>query len=50
MNIQRKISISTFLLYAFKFITGLPTPSNGRDTNITRGLPKMSTSLDILLT
>ena len=33
-----------------KFITELPTPSNGRDTNITRGLPRMSTNLDILLT
>ena len=50
MNIQRKISISAFLLYALKFITELSTPSNGRDTNITRGLPMMSTSLDILLT
>ena len=50
MNVQRKISIPAFLLYALKFITELPTPSNGRDTNITRGLPRMSTSLDILLT
>ena len=50
MNVQRKISISAFLLYALKFITELPTPSNGRDTNITQGLPRMSTSLDILLT
>ena len=49
-NVQRKISISAFLLYALKFITELLTPSNGRDTNITRGLPRMSTSLDILLT
>ena len=50
MNVQRKISIPTFLLYALKFLTKLPTLSNGRDTNITRGLPRMSTSLDILLT
>ena len=49
-NVQRKISISAFLLYALKFITELPTPSNGWDTTITRGLPRMSTSLDILLT
>ena len=49
-KVQRKISISAFLLYALKFITELPTPSNSRDTNITRGLPRMSTSLDILLT
>ena len=33
-----------------KFILELPTPSDGRDMNITRGLPRMSTSLDILLT
>ena len=50
MNVQRKISISAFLLYALKFILELPTPSNGGDTNITRGLPRMSTDLDILLT
>ena len=50
MNVQRKISISAFLLYALKFIPELSTPSNGGDMNITRGLPRMSTSLDILLT
>ena len=50
MNVQRKINISAFLVYTLKFITELPTPSNGRDMNITRGLPRMSTSLDILLT
>ena len=49
-NVQRKISISAFLLYALKFFTKLPTPSNGRDTSMTRGLPSVSTSLDILLT
>ena len=49
-NVQRKISIPAFLLYALKFITELPTPSNGKDTNVTRGLLRMSTSLDILLT
>ena len=49
-NVQRKISISAFLLCTLKFITELPTPSNGEDTNITRGLPSVSTSLDILLT
>ena len=47
---QRKISISAFLLYALKFIHEFPTPSSGGDTNITRGLPRMTTSLDILLT
>ena len=50
MNVQRKINISAFLVYTLKFITELPTPSNGRDMNITWGLPRMSTSLDILLT
>ena len=50
MNVQRKISTSAFLLYALKFITELPTPSNGRDTDITRGLPRVSTSLNILFT
>ena len=49
-NVQRKISISAFLLYALKFIHELLTPSNGGDTNITRGLPRMTTSLDILFT
>ena len=49
-NVQKKISISAFLLYALKFFHDLPTPSNGGDTNITRGLPSVSTSLDILLT
>ena len=49
-NVQRKISISAFLLYALKFILELPTPSNGGNTNITRGLPRMYTSLDILPT
>ena len=45
-----KISISAFLLYALKFILELPTPSNGGDTNIAWGMPRMSTSLDIPLT
>ena len=49
-NVQRKISISAFLLYALKFIHELPTPSNGGDTNIAQGMPRMSTSLDIPLT
>ena len=49
-NVQRKISISAFLLYALKLIHELPTPSNGGDTNITWGMPRMSTSLDIPLT
>ena len=49
-NVQRKISISAFLLYALKFFTELPTLSSGGDTNMTRGLPSVSTSLDILLT
>ena len=49
-NVQRKISVSAFLLYALKFFHELPTPSNGGDTNIARGMPRMSTSLDIPLT
>ena len=49
-NVQSKVSISALILYALKFITELLTSSNGGDTNITRGLPRMSTSLDILLT
>ena len=49
-NVQRKISISAFLLYALKFFHELPTPSSGGDTNIARGMPRMSTSLDIPLT
>ena len=49
-NVQRKISISTFLLYALNFFHELSTPSNGGDTNIARGMPRMSTSLDIPLT
>ena len=49
-NVQRKISMSAFLLYTLKFFTRLPTPSNDGDTSMTRGLPSVSTSLDILLT
>ena len=49
-NVQRKISISAFLLYALKFFHELLTPSNGGDTNIARGMLRMSTSLDIPLT